>query len=264
MTEGHRFTFAETGPSQITAEVVGRFIAAFQQKDPSVVPDLVAANCVMEVMQPAPNGQRIEGYEANVAFWQAMVADPGGTFEVEDVVICGDRATNRWRYRFAEGEENSVRGVTLITVRDGKITEALAYAKTAPRTALGQDGATASPAADQTTSEVIRRYNDAFQRHDPALLSALIAEDCVIENSTPAPNGSRHVGKKACLELWSRIATLPGTHFDLEEVFVAGERAIIRWRLRWGEGESNSVRGVNVMRVRDGRIVEAFGYSKGA
>jgi ketosteroid isomerase-like protein len=229
-----------------------------------LVPDLVAADCVMEAMQPAPNGQRVEGYEANVAFWQAMVADPGGTFEVEDVVICGDRATNRWRYRFGEDEESTVRGVTLIVVRDGRIAEALAYAKTAPRTALGQDGASAPSAGGHTTSEVIRRFNDAFQRHDPTLLSELIAADCVIENSTPAPNGSRHVGRKACLELWSRIATSPGTHFDLEEVFVAGERAVIRWRLRWGEGESNSVRGVNVMRVRDGLIVEALGYSKGA
>ena len=119
---------------------MGRFIAAFQQKDPSAIRDLVAPDCVMEAMQPAPDGQRVEGYEANVAFWQAMVADPGGTFEVEDVVICGDRATNRWRYRFGEDEDSSVRGVTLIVVRDGKIAEALAYAKTAPRTALGQDG----------------------------------------------------------------------------------------------------------------------------
>jgi ketosteroid isomerase-like protein len=138
MTEGHRFTFAEAGPSQITAEVVGRFIAAFQQKDPGAIRDLVAPDCVMETMQPAPNGQRVEGYEANVAFWQAMVVDTVGTFEVEDVVICGDRATNRWRYRFGDDEESSVRGVTLIRVRDGKIAEALAYAKTAPRTTLGQ------------------------------------------------------------------------------------------------------------------------------
>jgi hypothetical protein len=65
-------------------------------------------------------------------------------------------------------------------------------------------------------------------------------------------------------ELWSRLATSPGTQFDLEEVFVTGERAVIRWRLRWGEGESQSLRGVNVMRVRDGLIVEALGYSKGA
>jgi len=218
----------------------------------------------MEAIQPAPNGQRVEGYEANVAFWQAMATDPGGTFEVEDVVICGDRATNRWRYRFGQDDESSVRGVTLIVVRDGKIAEALAYAKTAPRTALGQDGASASCANRRTTSEVIQRFNDAFQQHDPTLLSELIAADCIIENSTPAPNGSRHVGREACLELWCRLATSSGMQFDLEEVFVAGERAVIRWRLRWGEGQSNSVRGVNVMRVRDGLIVEALGYSKGA
>ena len=65
----------------------------------------------MEAIQPAPDGLRVEGYEANVAFWQAMVADPNGYFEVEDVVISGDRATNRWRYRFGSGEGNSVRGM---------------------------------------------------------------------------------------------------------------------------------------------------------
>jgi ketosteroid isomerase-like protein len=263
MTEGHRFTFAEARPGRLTADVVGRFIAAFQQKDPSVIPDLVATDCVMEAMQPAPDGQRVEGYEANVAFWQAMIADPNGTFEVEDVVICGDRATNRWRYRFGEGDESSLRGVTLIQIRDGKITEALGYAKTAPRTALGQDGVPSSSATLPTTTEVIQRFNDAFQRRDPAPLSELIAPDCIIENSTPAPNGSRHVGKQACLELWSRLATSPGTRFDLEEVFVTGERAVIRWRFRWGEGENDSVRGVNVMRVQEGLIVEALGYSKG-
>jgi ketosteroid isomerase-like protein len=263
MTQAHRFTFAGAGPSPITVEVVGRFIAAFQQKDPSAIRELVAADCVMEAIQPAPNGQRVEGYEANVAFWQAMIADPDGTFEVEDTVICGDRATNRWRYRFGEDEESSVRGVTLILVRDGKIAEALAYAKTAPRTALGQDRASAPSAAPPTTSDVIRRFNDAFQRHDPTPLADLIAADCIIENTTPAPNGAKLVGKQACLELWSRLATSPEMHFDLEEVFVADERAIIRWRLRWGEGETNSVRGVNVMRVRDGLIVEALGYSKG-
>ena len=139
MTAGHPFTFADAGDSQITADVVARFIAAFQQKDPGAIAALVAPDCVMEAMQPAPNGQRVEGYEANVAFWQAMVVASVGTFEVEDVVICGDRAIQRWRYQFGGDEDSSVRGVTLIVVRNGKIAEALAYAKTAPRTTLGQE-----------------------------------------------------------------------------------------------------------------------------
>jgi hypothetical protein len=45
-------------------------------------------------------------------------------------------------------------------------------------------------------------------------------------------------------------------------VFVAGDRAIIRWRYFWGAGERNSMRGVNLMRVRSGQIIEAMGYVK--
>ena len=112
------------------------------------------------------------------------------------------------------------------------------------------------------TAEIMRRFNDVFQRHDPSGLDDLVAEDCVIENTVPAPDGARYVGREACLGLWRGIATAPGTSFDLEETFVAGDRATIRWRYRWGEGQS--VRGVNLMRVSNGRIVEAMGYVKGS
>ena len=117
--------------------------------------------------------------------------------------------------------------------------------------------------SDNETTEIMRRFNDAFLRHDPTAFAELVAEDCVIENTQPAPNGSRHVGREACLAVWQGIAAATAAHFDLEEVFVAGDRAIIRWRYSWGKGESDSVRGVNLMRVRAGRIVEAMGYVKG-
>ncbi|ESY91799.1 nuclear transport factor 2 family protein [Mesorhizobium australicum] len=111
------------------------------------------------------------------------------------------------------------------------------------------------------TAEIMRRYNDVFQRHDPSALDDLVAQDCVIENTTPAPDGARRAGKAACVELWSAIAAAPGTRFDLEETFVAGDRATVRWRYWMADG--NSLRGVNLMRVADGRIVEAMGYVKG-
>ncbi len=114
------------------------------------------------------------------------------------------------------------------------------------------------------TTAVIRRFNDAFQRHDPSLLNDLIAPDCVLENSTPAPEGSRHIGRAACLALWQGIVTTPGTGFDLEDVVVSGERATIRWRFRWGDDDASSVRGVNLMRVRGGLIIEGMGYVKGS
>ena len=114
------------------------------------------------------------------------------------------------------------------------------------------------------TAEIMRRFNQGFQRHDPEIFKELVAEDCVIENTQPAPNGSRHIGREACLAVWQGLATQAGTYFQEEEIFAAGDRAIIRWRFCWGEGESNSVRGVNLMRVRGGQIVEAMGYVKGS
>lgn len=112
------------------------------------------------------------------------------------------------------------------------------------------------------TTEVIRRFNDAFQTHDAQALVELVADDCVLENTQPAPNGSRHVGRAECLAVWQQLATATGTHFDLEDVVVSGDRATIMWRYCWGENEQQSVRGVNLMRVRAGQIVEALGYVK--
>ena len=110
---------------------------------------------------------------------------------------------------------------------------------------------------------MVRRYNAAFAQHEPELLRDIIAADCVIENTTPAPDGSRHAGHDACFALWQRIASNPELQFDIEDVHVSGDHATIPWHLRWGPDEQQRVRGVNLLRVRDGQIVEARGYVKG-
>ena len=113
--------------SRDTAETVRRFNRAFQEHNPTLLDDLIAADCVMESMQPAPNGTRYEGSEVNLAFWKAMAADRVSHFEVEDTFVMGDHANVRWRFHFGDG--GSVRGVSLLKVRDGRIVEALAYSK---------------------------------------------------------------------------------------------------------------------------------------
>jgi ketosteroid isomerase-like protein len=60
---------ASNEPEHMTRTVVQRFIEAFTRRDRSAIPDLVADDCVMEAMQPAPDGERVEGYDANVRFW---------------------------------------------------------------------------------------------------------------------------------------------------------------------------------------------------
>lgn len=114
------------------------------------------------------------------------------------------------------------------------------------------------------TAEILKQFDRVFISHDPAALAGLVANDCVIENTHPAPDGSRHVGKDACLQHWTKIATNASISFETEGIIVRGDRGEIRWRLRWGPEPDKSVRGVNLMRVHDGKIVEALGYVKGA
>lgn len=112
------------------------------------------------------------------------------------------------------------------------------------------------------TQAVVDRFNEAFQHYRPEHLPDLVADHCVLENTAPAPDGDRRVGREACLALWQGIASDRGGHFDLEETRVLGDHALVFWRYRWGEDHAESVRGVNVMRVEHGRIVEARGYVK--
>ena len=114
----------------------------------------------------------------------------------------------------------------------------------------------------RTTAETIDRFNHAFVNHDPTALNDLVAADCVMEAIQPAPDGARTEGREACLIFWTALAEDRSTQFEPEDVVVMGEHATIRWRYRFGDAPEDSVRGVNLMRVRDGQIVEALGYSK--
>ena len=112
------------------------------------------------------------------------------------------------------------------------------------------------------TLQIMQRFNEAFMQHDGSLLDGLIAEDCVMESVEPAPDGTRYVGRNACLEFWQKLANCRDGAFTTEDIVAIDEHAIIRWRYRFGPGLSQSVRGVNVMRVRAGLITEALGYVK--
>lgn len=126
-------------------------------------------------------------------------------------------------------------------------------------TTPGRDGGTMTA---RTTREVLDRYNDAFSRHDPTLLDDVVADDCVIEDTSPAPDGMRRSGGRACLARWSELAGNRTLEFTPEPAEIHGDLAVQPWVLRWGNGEGDRVRGVNLIRVRDGRIVEARGYVK--
>ena len=112
----------------------------------------------------------------------------------------------------------------------------------------------------------------ATARSDPqteatvAAVMAAMTDDCVFENTSPAPDGERHEGQEAVRACWERFfRSSPGAAFAVEELFAAGDRCVVRWRYRWGgeEGRPGHVRGVDVFRVRDGKVAEKLAYVKG-
>jgi ketosteroid isomerase-like protein len=112
------------------------------------------------------------------------------------------------------------------------------------------------------TLRVVERFNAAFNRHDVDAIMALMTGDCRFENTWPAPGGTPYVGQAAVRKFWQQFfADAPDARFDWEEVFACGDRAVVRWTYRWSaEGH---IRGVDVMRVRNGKVAEKLSYVKG-
>jgi ketosteroid isomerase-like protein len=112
---------------------------------------------------------------------------------------------------------------------------------------------------------VVSRFNEAFDRGDVDAVMALMTEDCVFESTSPAPEGERHLGQAAVRKYWeSFFGTTEAPRFENEELFVAGDRVVSRWRFSWGSGEEGGhVRGVDLYRVRDGKVSEKLAYVKG-
>jgi ketosteroid isomerase-like protein len=112
----------------------------------------------------------------------------------------------------------------------------------------------------------VQRFHDAFNRHDLGALAAMLTEDCVFENTFPPPDGTRYEGAKAVRASFAEFfATSPQAHFAMEEMFAAGDRVVMRWVYRWGAGaqETGHVRGVDIFRLRNGKIAEKLSYVKG-
>src|SRR5205085_12251456 len=118
----------------------------------------------------------------------------------------------------------------------------------------------------ESTVEVIKRFNEAFNRHDVQAVMDLMTDDCIFEDTYPPPDGERFEGHVAVRHFWEEFFhASPSAVFQSEEMFTHGDRCIVRWRFDWTATDESRghVRGVDVFRVRDGKVVEKLAYVKG-
>lgn len=109
-------------------------------------------------------------------------------------------------------------------------------------------------------SGLVDRFNAAWNSHELDAALAMCSEDCVFESTSPAPDGTRHVGLAALREAWAPIFADTGARFTVEESFATDERVTQRWRYDWDGGH---VRGIDQIDVSDGVISGKYAYVKG-
>ena len=69
------------------------------------------------------------------------------------------------------------------------------------------------------TLAAVERFNAAFNSHDSNAVMEAMTEDCIFENTSPAPDGGRIEGAEAVRTFWAKFfAANPDAHFEAEEI----------------------------------------------
>lgn len=115
------------------------------------------------------------------------------------------------------------------------------------------------------TIAAVERFNEAFNAHDVDGIMQAMTTDCVFESTNPPPDGMRITGQHAVREYWEKFFhRSPDAHFETEEIFADGERCVVRWVYRKTKDQQPwHLRGIDLFRVRDGKIAEKLSYVKG-
>ena len=109
--------------------------------------------------------------------------------------------------------------------------------------------------------EVVRAFNEAWMAHDLEGTLALMTDDARFESTGPFPDGTVHVGHAAIRAAWVEIFANTDSRFIEEETLAAGPDAVVfRWTYDWGDGH---IRGIDLFKVRDGKVSEKLSYVKG-
>jgi predicted SnoaL-like aldol condensation-catalyzing enzyme len=118
----------------------------------------------------------------------------------------------------------------------------------------------------ETAIRIVINFNEAFNRHDVAGMMQLMSDDCVFENTSPAPDGTLYKGKEAVTQFWQDFFhESPQAYIEIEEIFSLGLHCVMRWKYTWVDtaGAPGHVRGVDIFKIKEGLISEKLSYVKG-
>ena len=115
------------------------------------------------------------------------------------------------------------------------------------------------------TIATVERFNEAFNQHDIDGVMRLMTDVCIFDSTRPPPDGERIEGQADVRAFWAAFfQRSPHARFETEEIIATGDRCVVRWTYYWiRDGVPGHVRGVDLFRVRDGKVAEKRSYVKG-
>lgn len=119
---------------------------------------------------------------------------------------------------------------------------------------------------DDPVLQPVVRLTEALNSRDLDTVLRAFSEDCVFENTYPAPDGTRYEGLQELRLFWTEFfRSNQQSSFEIEEIFALGDRCVMRWSYHWLDtgGQPGHIRGVDIYRVKNGKISEKLSYVKG-
>jgi ketosteroid isomerase-like protein len=118
----------------------------------------------------------------------------------------------------------------------------------------------------EVSVDFLKRFADAWNRHDVDELMTYMTEDCVFESPVGTEAyGTRYEGAPAVREGFAGVLKrLQDAHWGEDKHFVSGDRGLSEWRLTatLADGKRMDVTGCDVFQFRNGKIAVKNSYVK--
>ena len=120
--------------------------------------------------------------------------------------------------------------------------------------------------SEHVTTELLKGFLDAFNRHDLNAIMDHFAEDCVFYMPRGAkPRGDRYAGKQEVRAgLAKRFEGIPDVHYGDDQHWVCGDLGVSEWTLTGTStsGKYIEVRGVDLLEFAEGKIIRKDAFWK--